>query len=240
MRASAEKGMRQNTEYAFGILTALTLLSLYALLFWGAVDTHRPRAPSISAIIADDVRKLLLYVSFVCFFAISRTGLVFTSTFYKLKSPEKTSGNRCARAYRRCVRSERFPKAAAVFGSLQLSGFIFVAALSLNFYPTYHYAFTVGLAYMAGTLCELLLLLRRQESGHPTACSLALNWLVYVLMNVFLITYGALTSWQYYSETHTYSGLFEWVGFALMAELCFFRDDDIKHFKLCKCCEDND
>jgi hypothetical protein len=236
-KPAAPRFLSRFVDQLFSVLTFLTLFSLYALVVWGSIDTSRPRAPSISAMIADDVSKLVLYGVFVSVFIISRTGLVFTSTFYKL---QPVAHNAPFARFRNFVRSDAWPKWCAVFGSIQLSGFIFVGLLSLNLHPTLHFLFTMIMAYMSGTLCELMLIIRRFESKHAAPQTRFWNVVVWVAMNVCLLTFGALSEFQRYSEIHTYSGLAEWFGFMLMVLLCQFRQDDVAHFKNCACCDKYD
>lgn len=214
----------------FASLTLFSFVSLYVLLIWGAIDSERPRAPTISALIADDLRKLLLYGMFVLVFVISRTGLVFMSTFYDIPKPQRK--HRWCPGFWAVVRDHRFAYVAAVFGSAQLAGFVLVALVNLNLYPVTHYAFAIMLC-VCGFICELMLILRRYESGHVSHKwfgwfpDLALNVLIWIAMFVCLLTFACVTTVDWYAEITTYAGLAEWYGFMFMALINVYRQDDV-------------
>lgn len=232
-------------RYGFSLLTLFSIAGLYSLLIWGAVESPRARAPTISAMIADDVRMLVLYGVIVCAIAISRTGLVWRSTFYALREdaplayePIKGSEDGASAVvvptygcYRRFIRSQSGPKAIAVLGSLQLMFFVLVGMVGLNAHPEWHYPFAICAA-ATGSLSELGLFLRRCEVARCNlGLNLAANLFTWLVMVTCFAVFGAYTWSDYYAEINTYVGLAEWYGFATMAAIAAFRQDDVRAYR---------
>ena len=214
--------MRVETRFAW--LTFTSMMCLFVLVLWGAVDSPRPRAPSISAMISDDCFKALLYSFFVSIFVVSRTALVYAHTV-------KT-------------KIDYMDTSILALGAVQISGLILVATFPLSRFPGFHYL-SASCSVLCGLACEALLLVRRYKSGHYDPKPFlkpdyVLNVLVYVGCFVSLLAYGVATVVDYNAETVTYVGVAEWYGFLFMDLLTVFRVDDLLHATKCNRCGECD
>ncbi len=197
----------------FWWLTMYALLGIFVLTLVGTLTTTRPRTPSISVMIDDEPGLRLVYGLFVGLLTVSRTGLVFTSTFYALPN----SGH---------FWDKVAPWAAFACGSLQLVCFSLVGMFSVVQDPWYHYAAALG-TVVFGFVCELLLLYRRYLSDVVKEWALLENLFVFAGMYVSLLVFGVYTRLDTYNELRTNVGIAEWEGYYLVAFVDMYRKHDV-------------
>lgn len=204
---------------AFLWITAGAVCGIWIITLWGSIHTTRARTPSISVIIDDSPAIRLLYVLFVGALAISRTGMVFTSTFYKVDG------------YGDGV-NVYLPYISAVAGAMQLVSFFGVASFSVTLDPVYHYVAAMG-TVVFGVLCEGILLYRRLLTGNRLELCF-FNFLTLFSTYVCLFTFGGITWANNYNELRSNMAISEWIGYYLIAFINVFRIFDVDKHLLSK------
>lgn len=204
------------------MLTILALAGLLVITVAGSILTVRSRTPSISVIIDDEPALRFVYVLFVGALAISRTGLVFTSTFYRVPTTRDTWSD----GWWNFV----LPWTSVVAGAAQLVSFFLVAAFSVTLDPTYHYTAALG-TVIFGIVCEFSLLMRRFEvrsrKGDDDAF-LVVNLFVLMATYASLFAFGGISFTDEYAEVKTNSAIAEWIGYYLFAFANRFRNFDMR------------
>lgn len=197
-------------------LSLFAVLGIYVITLFGSVYTTRSCTPSISVMIDDEPTLRLFYGLFIGFLTVSRSGLVYSSTFYELEDAGWWS-NVIA------------PYLAFACGSLQLVCFSLVGMFSVVLDPWYHYASALG-TVLFGLICESILLWRRGKSKEEsyTDWVYAANIVCLLGTYVSLLTFGILTRVDTYHELKTNMALSEWFGYYLVAYINLFRWYDVK------------
>lgn len=201
--------------YSFIIFTFFALLGLVIITGVGSQVTTRPKTPSISVIIDDEPAIRFVFGLYVSALTISRTGLVFTSTFYKLRD-----GSWWMDVF--------WPGVAATCGALQLVSSILVGMFSVTQDQTYHYVAAGGSVFFA-LICEIILFYRRVR-WYKYKISFALFANVVSLFGILVCmsTYVFYTQADLYSELRVNSALAEWIGYYFVAQINVYRTMDVK------------
>lgn len=200
----------------FTWLTTFAVAGILVLTFAGSLSTTRIYTPSISVFIDDVVWLRLIYGLFVGALTISRTGLVYGSTFYELDGyPKDGFWNLWA------------PRIAFGTGSFQLVCFSLVGMMSVTLDPTYHYVAAMG-TVVSGLVCEFILLARRYLSGKVDDTVLGANLVCWAGTYISLLTFGIITHANMYNELRSNMAIAEWIGYYLVAYINYFRSEDLR------------
>lgn len=202
---------------AFVWVTLLAITGIFVITLAGSIVTTRPRTPSISVIIDDDPALRFVYSLFVGVLAISRTGLVYTSTFYVIPKAGWWINT-------------FLPNFSAACGGAQLICFTLVAAFSVTLDPTYHYVAAAG-TVVFGFVCEIILWYRRYLRVTTTTDEnwelVYINAIVFLFMYVSLFTFAGITWTDSYNELKMDMAIAEWIGYYLVAYINIFRLYDV-------------
>lgn len=201
---------------SFEWITVFALVGIWIITFAGSFATTRIYTPSISVIIDDTPWLRLVYGLFVGALIISRTALVYNSTFFHLEGYAPDGfWNWWA------------PRIAFASGGLQLVSFTLVMAFSVVLDPTYHYVAALG-TVVFGITCEAILLGRRYLSGKVSPESLLANFVCWAGTYISLLVFGIITRANTYNELRSTMALAEWIGYYLVAYIIRFRSEDLR------------